>query len=98
MTLTPYFQFGNIKAVESANFPLSRGVTPSVCTISMLPGVQFDRVPKTMTFGDGLRLVLVVCPPARGCPAELAWPVAHRAGSYRLDAASSGPEADRAAV
>lgn len=57
MTLTPYFQFGNITGVESANFPLSRGVSPSVCTISILPGVQLDRNPKTMVFGDGVRSV-----------------------------------------
>lgn len=57
MTLTPYFQFGSISAVESANFPLSRGVSPSVCTISILPGVELDRVPRTMTFGDGVRSV-----------------------------------------
>lgn len=57
MALTPYFQFGNIKAVESASFPLSRGVSPSVCTISILPGTQIDRLPHLMTFGDGVRKV-----------------------------------------
>lgn len=57
MTLTPYFQFGSISAVESANFPLSRGVSLLVCTISISPGAALDRIPKTMTFGDGVRSV-----------------------------------------
>lgn len=57
MTLTPRFRFGNIIGVRSASFPLGRGVSPSVCTVSINSGVRLDRLPHTMSFADGYRSV-----------------------------------------
>lgn len=56
--LTPQFRFGNIQGVESVSFSLSRGVQPSVCTVSMPLNIEgLDRKPKTMYFSDGIRTV-----------------------------------------
>jgi len=58
MTLKPIFEFGPIQGVRNVNFPLSRGVTPSVCSLSIPIGLyQLDRNPHTMIFSDGFRTV-----------------------------------------
>ncbi|MCR9292900.1 MAG: hypothetical protein NXI32_09285 [bacterium] len=57
MALTPAFNFGRIRGVISANFPLSRGVSPSVCSVTIPPISGLDRAPQPMIFSDGFRTV-----------------------------------------
>lgn len=61
MTLTPRFQYGSIRGVTSASFSLSRGTSPSVCSVTIpwgLPEVAVDKVPKPMIWSDGQRQVV----------------------------------------
>lgn len=57
MLLKPRFSFGKIRGVISASFAYSRGVSPSLCTVTINPGVPLDRAPHTMTFSDGYRTI-----------------------------------------
>lgn len=55
--LFPRFTFDKIRGVQSVSFSLSRGVSPSLCSATILPNVPLDRRPHTMTFSDGTRSI-----------------------------------------
>lgn len=56
-TLTPFFQYGSIKGVESASYSLSRGTAASVCTVTIPPDYALNFSPKPLVFSDGVRTV-----------------------------------------
>jgi hypothetical protein len=53
--LRPQFRFGALTGVMSASYTLARGVSPSICSVTVPPSVQLDRRPHTMVWSDGVR-------------------------------------------